>query len=167
MVKNDFEKLNSDDWLKKEIEREKRVSAWDFDDARKARYEHEENCDARNNALEHEIRHNRRRPVDPDKIENNLIRSNPSWFMIDLFLFIILIVFHSYLYSRFYYGGYSGAITFLAIMLLNPAVIIYFVLKKKVMPSLYYIITFITAIGIELFWILTNLRLLLYVFRRY
>lgn len=167
MVKNDFEKLNSDDWLKKEIEREKRVSAWDFDDGRKVRYEHEENCDARNNASEHEIRHSRRRPVDPEKIENNLVSNNPSWFMIDLFLFIALIVFHAYLYRSYYYGGYSGAITFMAIMLLNPGVILYFILKKKVMPNLYYMITFITAIGIELFWIFTNLRFLLYVFRRY
>ena len=167
MIKNDFEKLNSDDWLKREIEREKRVSAWDFDDGRRVRYEHEENCDARNNAFEHEVRHSRRRPVDPDKIENDLMRNNPSWFMITLFLFIILIVFHSYLYNIYPYGAYSGAITFMAIMLLNPAVIIYFFMKKKAMPSLYYIITFITAIGIELFWIFTNLRFLLYIFRRY
>lgn len=36
---------NKDTWLQEEIEREARVSAWDFDEGKKIRDWHEENCD--------------------------------------------------------------------------------------------------------------------------
>ena len=166
MIKNDFEKLNSDDWLRKEIEREKRVSAWDFDEGRRVRNEHAENCDARDNALEHEIRHNLRRPVEPYKIINDPSRSRPTWFVIDLFLLVILTVFHAYLDSNYYMGMNIGSIAFLSLMFLNPAAIIYFVMKRKVLPNWYYLLTFIVAVSIELFWIFVNIRFLYFVFRR-
>lgn len=38
---------NQDTWLQEEIEREARVSAWDFDEGKKVRDWHEENCDRR------------------------------------------------------------------------------------------------------------------------
>ncbi|MBR3251270.1 MAG: hypothetical protein IKF80_06140 [Erysipelotrichaceae bacterium] len=164
MIKNDFEKYNSDDWLKKEIEREKRVSAWDFDEGHKVRYEHEENCDARNNAQEHEIRHSMRMPVEARRIENNPSRNNPTWFVIDLILFIVLTGFHAYLESRFHFTRDSGAVFFLSFMLLNPVVIIYLIMKKRLMPNLYYIITFLIALAIEIMWLVINLRFVYYIF---
>ena len=164
MIKNDFEKLNSDDWLRSEIEREKRVSAWDFDEGHKVRYEHEENCDSRSNAFEHEIRHSMRRPIEASKIENNPSRNSSGWFVIDLFLFIVLVAFHTYLESRYYFTRNSGAIYFLSFMLLNPAVLIYLVMKKRLMPKLYYIIAFFIALAMELMWLFTNLRFMYIIF---
>ncbi|MBQ3295606.1 MAG: hypothetical protein IJH00_03880 [Erysipelotrichaceae bacterium] len=164
MIKNDFEKLNSDDWLKKEIEREKRVSAWDFDEGKRVRNEHAEDCDARNNAFEHEIRHSRRRSVEPGRIENNPGRSNPVWFALDIVLLVGLIVFHAYLGNMFYFSQPSMAIFFLSFMLFNPAVIIFCVLKKRLMPSIYYLIAFIVAIMLESFWLMINIRFLYYIF---
>lgn len=164
MIKNDFEKLNSDDWLKKEIEREKRISAWDLDEGKKVRYEHEENCDAKSNAFEHEIRHNLRRPVEAGKIENNPSRNNPFWFILDVFLLIGLIVFHGFLESRFYFHQTSLSIFFLSFMLFNPAVIIYFAIKKRLVPGVYYAIAFFVTVALESFWILMNIRFFYYIF---
>lgn len=164
MIKNDFEKLNSDDWLRKEIEREKRVSAWDFDEGHKVRYEHEENCDVKSNALEHEIRHSMRRPIEVRKIENNPGRNNPTWFVIDLLLFIVLVGFHAYLAARYHFTRNSGAVFFLSFMLLNPVVLIFLIMKRRLMPNLYYMITFFIALAIELQWILMNLRFMYIIF---
>ena len=93
MIKSDFEKYNSDDWLKKEIEREKRVSAWDFDEGRKIRNEHADDCDVRNNALEHMERHNRRKSVEAQKIENKP-QGSSIFFVLDVILLFILVGFH-------------------------------------------------------------------------
>lgn len=164
MIKNDFEKLNSDDWLKKEIEREKRISAWDLDEGKKIRSEHEQDCDARNNAFEHEMRHSRRIPVDARRIENNPSRSNPVWFILDVALLIGLIFFHAYIENMFYFHQTSLSIFFLSFMLFNPAVIIYSLIRKKMMPSIYYAIAFITTVTLESFWLMMNIRFLYYIF---
>ena len=47
MIKNDFEKWNQDDWLAKEIARESRISAWDLDEGKNLKREHERDCEAR------------------------------------------------------------------------------------------------------------------------
>ena len=58
MEKNNsfFEDRNSD-WLAQEIKREKRVSPWDFDEGKKVRNEHEENCEKEEVAEEHRAEH--------------------------------------------------------------------------------------------------------------
>ena len=91
MIKNDTQKLNQDDWLLKEIEREKRVSAWDFDEGKRIREEHEENCDVKEGAQMHEYYHKRRRGPSLKDEEND--QSWGAWLMIDtvalIFLFIL------------------------------------------------------------------------------
>lgn len=47
----------SDDWLAKERKYEATVSAWDLDEGRKLRAEHEDNCEAREIKRSHEQRH--------------------------------------------------------------------------------------------------------------
>lgn len=42
-----------DNWLKREIEREKRISAWDLDEPNKVRRSHEQNCPKEKLAVEH------------------------------------------------------------------------------------------------------------------
>ena len=163
MIKNDFEKLNSDDWLKREIEREKRVSAWDFDEGRRVRSEHEEECDARNNAFEHEVRHNRRRPVEVRKIENNPGRKSSGWFVMDMLLLFALVGFHTYLEFRYRVLSFEGTgISFLLFMLLNPAVIIYSIIRRRLLPNWYYLVAFIITIAIEFIWVMAH-----FVFLRY
>ena len=91
MIKKDTDKLNQDDWLLKEIEREKKVSAWDFDEGKRIREEHEEHCDVKEGAEMHEFRHSRRRgPSLKDEEEN---KSWVTWLTIDsmvlFFLFML------------------------------------------------------------------------------
>lgn len=57
MIKNDFEKMNQDDWLAKEIARESRISAWDLDEGKNLKLEHERDCEAREVAIEHYENH--------------------------------------------------------------------------------------------------------------
>lgn len=165
MIKNDFEKLNNDDWLKKEIEREKRISAWDFDEGKKVRNEHELDCDVKANAMEHRFEHERRRPVEPGKIENRPDRGN-GWYVMDILLLFVLVAFHTYLETRYNYSGFMGtAIPFLLLMLLNPIVIIYSIARKKLLPKIYYMFVFIIAVSIELLWLATSIRYLMFLLR--
>lgn len=46
-----------DDWLAKERKYESTVSAWDLDEGKKLRAEHEEDCEAREIKRSHELRH--------------------------------------------------------------------------------------------------------------
>lgn len=67
----DKEMFGSDDWLTREIERENRISAWDLDEGKSLRKEHAENCDARDNARQHERFHQAtQRTVTTRKKEN-------------------------------------------------------------------------------------------------
>lgn len=47
----------SDDWLAKERKYEATVSAWDLDEGKKLRAEHEDDCEAREIKRSHELRH--------------------------------------------------------------------------------------------------------------
>lgn len=47
----------SDDWLAKERAYENSVSAWDFDEGKKVRLEHHNDCDAKEVKANHERRH--------------------------------------------------------------------------------------------------------------
>lgn len=47
----------SDDWLAKEREYENSVSAWDFDEGKRVKSYHEENCEARKIKEDHATKH--------------------------------------------------------------------------------------------------------------
>ena len=55
----DLEKFEnrSDDWLAKQKKAESKVSAWDFDEGKRVKNEHEENCEAKEIKETHERRH--------------------------------------------------------------------------------------------------------------
>lgn len=140
MIKNDFEKLNSDDWLKKEIARENSISAWDMDDASKLRREHRDNCDARNVAQEH------------IQIHNQVIKQDDNrygWFLLTLSAWILLIFFHSFL--RFGFPDFT--IYFLGVMLINPYMIIYAATKKQLLPAIFYKIVLLVGAVLESAWL--------------
>ena len=60
-MENDLEKFENrhDDWLADEIAYEETVSAWDFDEGRRLRREHNENCEAKFIKERHEQIHSR------------------------------------------------------------------------------------------------------------
>lgn len=142
MIKNDFEKLNSDDWLKKEIARENSISAWDMDDASKLRSEHHDDCDAINVANEHKLVHNQTQVFKQDD-------NRYGWFLLTLSAWILLIFFHSFL--RFGFPDFT--IYFLGLMLINPYMIIYAATKKKLLPAIFYKIVLLVGAVLESAWL--------------
>ena len=56
-MKPSKEMFGTDDWLAREIARESRISAWDLDEGKEIRRQHEENCDARDEARKHHSFH--------------------------------------------------------------------------------------------------------------
>ena len=142
MIKNDFEKLNSDDWLTKEIARENSISAWDMDDASKLRREHRDDCDAINVANEHKLVHNQTQVFKQDD-------NRYGWFLLTLSAWILLIFFHSFL--RFGFPDFT--IYFLGLMLINPYMIIYVATKKKLLPAIFYKIVLLVGAVLESAWL--------------
>ncbi len=75
--------VDRDDWLQKEKIRESKISAWDFDEGKLVRYEHAENCDARENAQEQHIMHIR------TEMPRNARKTNASpWLFFDLAILV-------------------------------------------------------------------------------
>jgi len=152
MIKNDFEKLNEDDWLAKEIARENRISAWDLDEGKKLRKEHEENCDARDNAEEHRIMHGLRRANE------GRTGGLSVWFFIDL-VFLVALFFISFALDS---SVFPAIFLFLC---LNPGIFVWLFLFKKTPSPGYLKSVFLITLFMELYILLmTNnyVRLLLW-----
>ncbi|MBR5340804.1 MAG: hypothetical protein IK151_02640 [Erysipelotrichaceae bacterium] len=148
MIKNGFEKLNGDNWLAKEIERENRVSAWDFDegknlrnehaqdcDAKGLRLAHEENCEAREVADEHSAIHSGRKTPNDNKIS--------IWFVIDTIFLVLIMMLNLGTRTRFYYP------TLVLFLGLNPGIFIWILLFKRMPPSWYLILLLIITLLLE------------------
>lgn len=71
----------SDDWLAKQREKENTVSAWDIDEGKKIKYNHEENCEAKEIKERHE------------KIHSGQIKPSQKQTSFPIFLIIIIAVF--------------------------------------------------------------------------
>jgi len=162
MLKEGFEKYNTDDWLAKEIKRESKISAWDFDEGKRVRSEHEEDCDAKAVALEHEEnceaeevaqehikKHNNRSP-QPFVTTRNKKTRFPVFLIIDFILIFLMLGFQDF----YWYEGVGQY--FIIFMLMNPIVILYIVFAKKLPSNIYYIIVFVLALIIEIYTILMN-----------
>ena len=65
-----------DNWLKREIEREKRISAWDLDEPNKVRRSHEQNCPKEKLAVEHAKIHEGNIYSSEDEVVINSIASH-------------------------------------------------------------------------------------------
>ena len=138
MIKNDFEKLNQDDWLAKEIARENRISAWDLDEGRTVRKEHERNCDARKNADEHHRKH-----MQANAVKN--IRGRLSvWFYIDIAALFVLFVLNVFLPGA---SVWPGIVLFLA---LNPGIFVWLFLFKRYPSGAYLRTALLIAILLEI-----------------
>ena len=95
MIKNDFEKLNSDDWLAKEIQRESRISAWDMDGRYFVQSEHEENCDLKQVSDFHVKAHEKRKALPSLAKQNNASLS--MWIIIDILAIVEMMIFNAYI----------------------------------------------------------------------
>lgn len=150
MIKNGTEHLNgSDDWLIKELEREKRVSAWDFDEAQKTKNDHAENCDRELVADKHHQKHLKRRPVEFDreyeaqksgKVQGKL----SAWFVIDIILIVVLMTLNSSMRV-----GTVWPSLFLFLMI-NPGIFFWIFLFKRMPPTWYLAGIALIAILFEL-----------------
>lgn len=139
MLKGDFEKNNQDDWLAKEIAREARISAWDLDEGKSLRKQHEENCDARQLADEHHGFHvrNQRSKKPQQKVS--------KWLAIDLIAVVILFCLSPFLPEE---SIYPAIILFLC---LNPGIFVWLLFFRK-MPSEWYLkLAFFLCLILELY----------------
>lgn len=153
MIKDTNDKLNTDNWLKNELDREERVSAWDFDEGKNLKTEHEMSHDSREaSASEHAYKHMMR--DERSGIGNNQF---PVMLVVD----IIVILAMTYLaYDRtpigwrLYHESLLVAPLFLLFVLINPVVLIYIIVAKKLPKNWYYGIFLFLAIIVEVFVIL-------------
>ena len=141
MIKNDFEKWNQDDWLAKEIARESRISAWDLDEGKNLKREHERDCEARDVAREHYENHLGRKNASQKGIQGRL----SPWFFIDLAFLVILIMMNAFLPRPSYF---PVAFLFLA---LNPGIFIWLFLLRRTPSKAYLITVLIIALVLQLF----------------
>jgi len=149
LKKNEFE---GDNWLEKELERESKVSAWDFDEGKKLRMEHEEDCDVRELADEHHRQHVRMNDFNKNR-SSKTTAASISWFIMDVVLLFVLIFFHAFAFpDRFNY--LSVVLLFLGI---NPGIFIWLFLLHRFPSEAYSKLLFFMSLLLELYWFITNL----------
>ena len=145
MIKNDFEKLNQDDWLAKEIARENRISAWDLDEGKSVREEHERDCDARNNADEHHRKHLR-----ADAAGKRVAGKLSIWYSIDLVAAFAMFALNIFLPRASFW---PSILLFLA---LNPGIFVWLLLLKRYPSAAYLRTVLFLAILFEIITLINN-----------
>ena len=146
-MKNNIDLFEKDNWLEEQRRLESRVSFWDLDEGKKIRYEHAENCDVKDNAQTHHQRHLVREKVNYRSVENvKKPGLDVTWFVIDLFLFIFLIVVAPVFDSDFHYLAIG-----LMFLGFTPAIILSYIFFRRFPSNRYWIILFIITVVIEVF----------------
>ena len=145
MIKNDFEKLNQDDWLAKEIARENRISAWDLDEGKSVREEHERDCDARKNADEHHRKHLR-----ADAAGKRVAGKLSIWYSIDLAAAFAMFALNIFLPRASFW---PSILLFLA---LNPGIFVWLLLLKRYPSAAYLRTVLFLAILFEIITLINN-----------
>ena len=144
MIRKDSLQKNGDDWLAKEIARESRISAWDMDEGKDLRREHEENCDARELADQHHYRHLRRMDGTPaSKADANAI----GWFVIDMLTVFLLFVLNIFLPNTVIIPG------IVLFLMLNPGIFVWLFLLKRFPSQTYLKFAFEIAIILEIYFL--------------
>ena len=80
----------SDDWLAKQKKLESKISAWDFDEGKRIKEEHEEDCEAKEIKEIHAIRHaayNRSLKVNPN--ESGVVKKVLIFYLMTSFIIMI------------------------------------------------------------------------------
>ncbi len=173
MAEKDLEGFTSnDDWLARELKREKQVSFWDLDEGKKVRQEHEENCEADDLAREHKADHNRGQSrflligsTEETRKPAARGQGDVKWFIILFFTTMLLFLLNSFLP----FGGDGmiapGLVCFLAI---NPGIFFWLILAKRFPPKWYSRTVFYVALLLEAVLLVTRYRfVILHLLRRF
>ena len=148
MKNKDLEIFDKDDWLSKERLRESRISAWDFDDGRKLRYEHQDDCDVKKTATIHRFEH-----VQNDRKGQRAIREIDGsrkgeaefWFFMNIVLLVALFIFNS-MFPR-----YASFVPLVVLFLgVNPGIFIWLFVFKKFPPKNYSKALFFIALLLQI-----------------
>ena len=149
-VKTD--QYNKDDWLEKELEREKRVSFWDLDEGKKLKEEHEENCDAEELAESHHRKHVRYQSGDQlSQVSRSLGNRNRTGRDVTCFIMAFLMIFvltglNTYLFHTAFI--LPTIILFLGI---NPGIFVWLLLFRRFPEAWYSILLIVIAVALELY----------------
>ena len=146
----ELDSFEHDDWLQKERARENRISAWDFDDARKLRQDHEDDCHAEEAAQFHRVRHQQRSSVMNDRslsqMNGSTMSKDIAWFIIDIVAIFLMISLNT-VTMRFWSFYWPVVILFLGV---NPGVFIWLGIRKRFPPARYSKSLLLFAILIEI-----------------
>ena len=144
-----------DDWLKKELEREKRVSFWDLDEGKKLREEHAEDCDVKELADSHHQKHLKYQSEDSLKQVSRGLGSRKRTTSLDVTCFIaaFLMIFvltglNTYLFRTPFV--LPTAILFLGI---NPGIFLWLLLFRRFPAAWYSVMLIIVAVAVEVYQI--------------
>ena len=142
--------IDDDNWLEKEKARERRVSAWDLDDGKKLKLEHEDNCDVELLANEHKRVHRGNIPTTINrKIGKNIKNETAKWIIYDVSAIFIFMLFYL-IEETMYLGGFSIISAGIILYGLLFGTIINVSIRKKVPTASFYRKLFFIAVGIEI-----------------
>ncbi len=167
MAEKAFEDLGKrDDWLAKELAREKRISAWDLDETRKVRESHEENCDVRAVADEHHEAHVKSdqfisllREKKQGKRANTTTGKDISWFIaLTILMFVLFFVTGMLPFD----AGMLRLPAIIAFLAINPGIFIWLLLVRRFPAAWYSRTVFWIVLLSEIMLILTQYRNYLY-----
>lgn len=147
MKNKELEVFEKDDWLSKERLRESRISAWDFDDARKLRNEHQDGCDVKKGASMHHFEHlqsNFKGQRSLRQIDGSKNGEAEFWFFLDIVLLVFLFIFNS-IFSRYSFIP-AMIVLFLGI---NPGIFVWLLLFKRFPPKAYSKALFLIALLLQ------------------
>lgn len=103
-----------DDWLFKEIQRESKISVWDFDEGKSIKRAHEEHCARQINADEHKAIHK----VNQVPIDTKRVFSILAIAFVFVFGFIVVTIFSFATSNNPEFLGILPIIVFVVIMML-------------------------------------------------
>ena len=136
MDKKKKQLYKNDDWMEKELERENRTSAWDFDNEDKNK--HVKTVSGQNaDSYDFDIDEKQKGSQRADKWAS-------VWFVIDFILGMALSVLNMYLEN----GSYLPPVTLFLMM--NPGMFVWMFLFKRFMPAWYLILAAVIAIMLQI-----------------
>lgn len=149
--------VEKDNWLEKQRELERKVSVWDFDDAKKLRSEHEEDCEADQLARLHELRHQKRVKVDYKATGSEYNKQVGPWFIMFVGIYIFMVMISPFMLSE----THMLAISILGIGLFF-GLLIGVGIRKQLPPESYWKSIIIISVTIEIIGIAMSIIKRLY-----
>ena len=149
------DQFTQDDWLKKELEREKRVSFWDLDEGKKLREEHAENCDVKDLADSHHQKHLRYQSEDSLKQVSRGLGGRNRTTSLDVTCFVaaFLMIFVLTGLNTYLFRTAMVLPTIILFLGINPGIFIWLLLFRRFPAAWYSIMLIIIAVAVEVYQI--------------